>query len=73
MVVNALKAIDYKFTDGGELNFADSSAIDPYASEAVKLLKNSGILSGDNNNMFNPKQNATRAEAAKIIYMISRK
>ena len=73
MAVNALRAIDYGFTDGGELGFADTAAIDSYAAEAVRLLKNSGILSGDNNNMFNPKQNATRAEAAKIIYMISRK
>lgn len=72
MVLNALKVIDYSFADGGDLTFADSAYIDSYAAEAVKMLKNSGILSGDNNNMFNPKQNATRAEAAKIIYMISR-
>ncbi len=72
IVANALNALDYNFADGGDLTFGDSDAIDAYAKEAVRLLKNSGILNGDENNMFNPQNNATRAEAAKIIYMISR-
>ena len=72
IVANALNALDYNFADGGDLTFGDSDAIDTYAKEAVRLLKNSGILNGDENNMFNPQNNATRAEAAKIIYMISR-
>ena len=73
MVANALKVIDYQFADGGELTFSDSEGIDSYAVDAVRLLKNAGILNGDENNRFNPKENASRAEAAKIIYMISRK
>ena len=72
IVANALTALDYNFADDGDLTFGDSDTIDAYAKEAVRLLKNSGILNGDENNMFNPQNNATRAEAAKIIYMISR-
>lgn len=72
MTANALKVLDYNFNNDGDLTFADSDSISDYATESVRLLKNSGILNGDENNAFNPQANATRAEAAKIIYMISR-
>lgn len=72
MTANALKVLDYNFNNDGDLTFADSESISDYAVESVRLLKNSGILNGDENNAFNPQANATRAEAAKIIYMISR-
>lgn len=72
MVSNALKLLDYDFSDTQDLSFNDNDKIDDYAKDSVKLLKNAGILSGDENNNFNPLDNATRAEAAKIIYMISR-
>ena len=72
IVANSLKELDYNFNSDEELTFEDSASIDEYAKNSVKLLKNSGILNGDENNLFNPKSNATRAEAAKIIYMISR-
>lgn len=72
MTSNALKALDYNFNNDGDLKFADSDSISDYAAESVRLLKNSGILNGDENNAFNPQASATRAEAAKIIYMISK-
>ncbi len=47
--------------------FVDDEEISEYAKEAVYILKNRGIISGAPGNMFNPKENATRAQACKII------
>ncbi len=48
--------------------FSDDSDISDYAKEAVYALRQSGIISGSGNNMFEPKNTTTRAEAAQIIY-----
>ena len=48
--------------------FSDDNLISDYAKEAVYRLRNKGIINGDDENRFNPKSFATRAEAAKIIY-----
>lgn len=50
--------------------FTDGDAISDYAAEAVYALKNAGILSGRENGAFAPLATCTRAEAAKIIYML---
>ena len=61
-----------KELDGnGDLSeFIDSTAISDYAVEGVKKLTNAGIMQGSDN-MFRPADNATRAEAASVIYMIA--
>lgn len=70
MVVNAAKACDYKFKDSGaNIVFVDEDEIADYAKDAVKTLVSAGVISGDESGKFNPKGNATRAEAAKILYM----
>lgn len=50
----------YKFTDYAE--------IDPYAQSAFALMHYSGIINGIGDNRLGPKNHATRAEAAAIIY-----
>lgn len=50
--------------------FADEAYISDWAKVSVSGLKNAGILTGSGDNMFNPKDNLTRAQAAKIIYGI---
>ena len=52
--------------DGGV--FGDDGEISDYAKESVYYLERAGITLGDGTN-FNPKANATRAEAAKIVYL----
>ncbi len=47
--------------------FADASDIAEYAREAVSAMQAGGILNGKGDNRFAPRENATRAEAAKII------
>ena len=47
--------------------FADDDKIADYAHEAVYVLKTQGILSGTENNSFEPQRYATRAEVARVI------
>ena len=48
--------------------FTDRNKISGYAIEAVEAIQKAGIVSGIGNGSFAPKNNSTRAEAAKIIY-----
>lgn len=52
------------------LTFADNAQIAAYAKEAVSVMQQAGIISGKGNNMFAPLDNATRAEAAKMLGML---
>ena len=51
-----------------EESFSDESEISDYALDAVKALAAAGMINGDENHAFNPRNNSTRAEAAKIVY-----
>ena len=51
-----------------ELTFSDADDISSYALTAVKYFSSKEIINGIGNNLFAPKKNATRAEAAKLIY-----
>lgn len=71
MVMNAYSyslGIDYKDTYTGEgYKFADDNNIDGWAKPAVEGAKILGIINGKGDNIFDPKANATRAEAAKML------
>lgn len=59
--------------DGNEPDtsvFADGADIADYAQKAVCKLAELKILNGYDDNTFLPNGNATRAEAAKVIYMV---
>lgn len=49
--------------------FADDDEISGYAKDAVYAVKEKGVISGLGDGRFAPKMFATRAQAAKIIYM----
>lgn len=68
MVFRAIKAGDYTIPDTRDITFVDEADISDYAVNAVKILANAGIVSGDENRRFNPVGKATRAEAAQIIF-----
>ncbi|MEA4986479.1 MAG: S-layer homology domain-containing protein, partial [Anaerovorax sp.] len=55
---------------------ADDTAVAPYAKDAVILMQKGGIISGikqeDGSYKFAPKANATRAEAATMIFKYSK-
>lgn len=54
----------------GTQEFADNAAIASYAKDAVSALANVGIINGMGDNTFAPTANATRAQAAKMIYVM---
>lgn len=50
--------------------FSDGDSISDYAFEAVNYLSKGGILTGDENNRFNPNSNMIRAEAAAMLFRV---
>ena len=68
MVQRALEVMEITLNQNAEsIVFDDAQSISDYAKEAVELLVRAGIVSGDENNNFNPTENLTREQAAKII------
>lgn len=61
-----LKAVRFAKDLGKQ--FTDDADISEYAKTAVYNLKTMNIINGTGNNLFTPKGNATRAQAAKMIY-----
>ena len=57
----------YKFSSDDAL-FADDVDISDYAKQGVYALRTAGVISGLGDNNFGAKKNATRAEAAMMIY-----
>lgn len=53
---------------GDEIKFDDIEAAEPYAREAIAKIAAAGIVSGTGENMFSPKNDCTRAQAAKMIF-----
>ncbi|MBC7766000.1 MAG: S-layer homology domain-containing protein [Hyphomonadaceae bacterium] len=51
-------------------SFADDNTITAYAKGSVSLMQQAGIINGLGDNRFAPQDFATRAQAAKIIYMV---
>lgn len=50
------------------VTFADNAQISSWAKDAVKAMQQAGVLSGKENNRFDPKSNATRTEAATVLH-----
>ncbi|MCD8036725.1 MAG: S-layer homology domain-containing protein [Clostridiales bacterium] len=59
-------ALSYSVSTGTSLSFNDTYDISSSAKPYVELLNKLGIVSGDDNNNFNPKNNITRAEVAVL-------
>lgn len=70
MCMRALKSLGKYKEPTGKLGFTDAQNISDYADEAILSMNESGIISGYDDNSFRPGNNATRAESAKIIYML---
>lgn len=69
MTDRMIKAGNFELAESGtEIKFADDEEISDYAKKSVYHLAAAGIVSGDGNG-FKPKDSATRAEAAKIVYL----
>ena len=68
MMVNYARATNYRLPLSREaVVFADNELISAWAAEAVRSIQQAGVLSGRDNNYFDPQGAATRGEAATII------
>ncbi|WP_427338399.1 type I pullulanase [Caloranaerobacter sp. DY30410] len=71
MIVRALKYVapnmDYSQKD---ITFVDRDSISDWAKDLVGIAYNKGIVNGIDETTFAPKDNATRAQAAVIIYRL---
>ena len=71
MLCRACKAAALELTNRQESAvFADQTEISAYAEEAVAVLSGAGIVNGMEGNRFGPKENTTRAQAAKMVYEV---
>ena len=59
--------VEYSEGDFSVLPFGDADEIDEYAKIAVAYLNECGIINGMDDNNFEPKKTATRAQAAVVI------
>lgn len=71
MIVRFAEKIGYSLEELSEpIVFADQDKISAYAVESVAKIQRAGIIVGKENNMFDPKGNATRAEASKVLAVL---
>lgn len=70
VIYRTLQLLGYDATRGNvDVPFTDYDKISDYAKNSVTMLYYSNLISGDGEN-FNPHSNATRAEAAQMIYNV---
>lgn|GEM_PF-5456172 len=55
-------------TTPSEKQFADRTAVSPWAKEAMDWAIDSGLINGNEQNFLNPQRNLTRAELCMLIY-----
>lgn len=61
------RVLSKDIADMGETEFSDDAAISEYAKSSVAYLYSIGVVNGFGDGSFKPKQECTRAQAAKII------
>ncbi len=66
MIWRMIDGKDFK-TENSKMPFSDDEDISEYAVDDVYKLYSLGIICGDDNNMFRPRENLTRAEASVVI------
>lgn len=70
MAKRAADATGTAIKQGAKTVFADADGIAEYARESVGTLSAAGVISGIDGEHFAPNESCTRAQAAKIIYLL---
>lgn len=70
ILCRAAEKSNYKFNETNRTAFKDADSISDYARESVEKMYNSGLINGIEPDLFAPMENATRAQAAYLIYKI---
>lgn len=68
VILYRILLLNGKEYQAAENNFSDGDKISDYAVDAVNCMSAAGILNGFEDTTFRPTENATRAQAAKVIY-----
>ncbi|PRO65886.1 pullulanase [Alkalicoccus urumqiensis] len=65
-----VRAYEYEHGEitAGASSFADADALSDWVREEIGKAQEAGLVNGRGNNRFHPKQPATRAEAAQMLY-----
>lgn len=71
MLYRAASVCRVALTEKTSISFGDEAQIADYAKTAVEAMSKAGIINGSNG-LFMPGANATRAQAAKMIYELLR-
>ena len=67
------KMSGYKEENLSKTSFNDDNIISDWAKIVVANASKTGLMTGESGNLFAPKSNATRAEAAAVLYRILEK
>jgi len=74
MAVMLKRCCDYKGialnTEGEELVFSDNGSFSDYAVDAISALTKAGVINGMEDGSFRPLEKCTRAQCAKVIYLM---
>ncbi|WP_053955270.1 S-layer homology domain-containing protein [Inediibacterium massiliense] len=68
MITKALSIIEPEKVKKTDIYFTDEENISNWAKESVSIAVSNGLLKGVGENLFSPKENATRAQGAQILY-----
>ncbi len=68
MTMKAGQSLGMTFSAIRTMSFADAGEVSDYAATAVQTLADAGIINGVSDTEFAPKDHATRAQSAKILY-----
>ncbi len=71
LTVRALALLDRQQAEAAQSGaFSDGAQVASYAQEAVETLTSQGLIKGFTDGSFKPKETASRAQAAAIIYRL---
>ncbi|BEP30371.1 S-layer homology domain-containing protein [Helicovermis profundi] len=73
MIANAMLEEGYKYSDFVTVPYEDAMNISNWAVRSIILTSNEDIVNGFESGAFMPKENATRAQAATMIYRLFEK
>lgn len=71
MSIRLWNVVEKQMTGNFRVSFTDLDEISDYALDAVTSMTEAGVISGMDTGEFAPKANATRAQAAVIIYRLA--
>lgn len=67
-----IKGIALSYADDRVDSFSDSNAVSTWARKGVEMMRRTGIIRGNANGLFQPKNAANRAEAATVFMKLKK-